>query len=127
VQFGVLKGSARSILVAERIALNFMQRMSGIASATSAMVAAAAGHPARILETRKTVPGLRVLDKWAVLIGGGSNHRIGAARARPQSVAAARRARPAAAAACWSSRGGRLLLRPARLALPQRAALRSAA
>lgn len=62
-------------MVAERIVLNFMQRMSGIATATAAMVAAAA--PARILETRKTVPGLRVLDKWAVLIGGGENHRMG--------------------------------------------------
>ncbi len=96
MQFGVVRGSARSILVAERIALNFMQRMSGIASATSSMVAAAAGHPARILETRKTVPGLRVLDKWAVLIGGGSNHRIGASPApgarRPAAQPAARRA-----------------------------------
>lgn len=66
---------AHSILVAERVVLNFMQRMSGIATLTAAMAAAAA--PARILETRKTVPGLRVLDKWAVLIGGGNNHRMG--------------------------------------------------
>jgi nicotinate-nucleotide pyrophosphorylase (carboxylating) len=77
VQFGTVRGSARSILVAERIALNFMQRMSGIATATAEMVAAAEGHPAQILETRKTVPGLRVIDKWAVLLGGGANHRIG--------------------------------------------------
>ncbi|CAL8463951.1 g3486 [Coccomyxa elongata] len=75
--FGSVRGSARSILVAERIALNFLQRMSGIATATHAMAAAVKGFPARILETRKTVPGLRVLDKWAVLIGGGVNHRIG--------------------------------------------------
>ena len=68
-------GSARSILRAERVVLNFMQRMSGIATMTAAYAAAAA--PAIMLETRKTVPGLRVLDKWAVLIGGGKNHRIG--------------------------------------------------
>ena len=54
-----------------------VQRMSGIATATAAMVAACAGTHAKVLETRKTVPGLRVLDKWAVLIGGGCNHRIG--------------------------------------------------
>lgn len=51
--------------------------MSGIATATAAMVAAAEPHPAKILETRKTVPGLRLFDKWGVLIGGGVNHRIG--------------------------------------------------
>lgn len=54
-----------------------LQRMSGIATATRAMVDACVGSKASILETRKTVPGLRVLDKWAVLIGGGSNHRMG--------------------------------------------------
>ncbi|PNW87561.1 hypothetical protein CHLRE_02g141200v5 [Chlamydomonas reinhardtii] len=74
---GVLHGSARSILVAERIMLNFMQRMSGIATATAAMVAALEGLPTKVLETRKTAPGLRLTDKWAVLIGGGSNHRMG--------------------------------------------------
>lgn len=76
-QFGVVTGSARSILVAERIALNFMQRMSGIATATAAMVDAARGHKARILDTRKTAPGLRLLDKWAVALGGGTPHRMG--------------------------------------------------
>ncbi|GFR48368.1 hypothetical protein Agub_g10258 [Astrephomene gubernaculifera] len=74
---GVLHGSARAILVAERVMLNFMQRMSGIATATAAMVSALDGLKTRVLETRKTVPGLRLLDKWAVLIGGGSNHRMG--------------------------------------------------
>ncbi|GLC46196.1 hypothetical protein PLESTB_001533900 [Pleodorina starrii] len=74
---GVLRGSARSILVAERIMLNFMQRMSGIATATAAMVSALEGLPTKVLETRKTAPGLRLVDKWAVLIGGGSNHRMG--------------------------------------------------
>lgn len=68
-------GNARSILRAERVVLNFMQRMSGIATMTRAYADAAA--PATMLETRKTVPGLRVIDKWAVLIGGGKNHRIG--------------------------------------------------
>eukprot|EP00850_Spirogloea_muscicola_P012299 SM000079S22417 [mRNA] locus=s79:20814:23915:- [translate_table: standard] len=74
-EFGIVQGSARSILVAERIVLNFMQRMSGIATATKAMATAA--KPARLLETRKTAPGLRLFDKWAVLIGGGENHRMG--------------------------------------------------
>jgi nicotinate-nucleotide pyrophosphorylase (carboxylating) len=54
-----------------------LQRMSGIATATAAMVAACAGNPATVLDTRKTVPGLRVLDKWAVRIGGGATHRMG--------------------------------------------------
>lgn len=75
--FGSVRGSARSILVAERVALNFMQRMSGIATATAAFVAALEGTGARVLETRKTAPGLRLLDKWAVLAGGGANHRVG--------------------------------------------------
>lgn len=75
LQFGKVSGQAQSILVAERVALNFMQRMSGIATLTKAMADAAS--PARILETRKTAPGLRLVDKWAVLIGGGQNHRMG--------------------------------------------------
>ncbi|GKV42906.1 hypothetical protein SLEP1_g50265 [Rubroshorea leprosula] len=75
LQFGKVYGRAHSILIAERVALNFMQRMSGIATLTKAMADAA--HPACVLETRKTAPGLRLVDKWAVLIGGGSNHRLG--------------------------------------------------
>lgn len=75
--FGTVKGKARSLLVAERLALNLMQRMSGIATATQLMVEAVKPHHAQILDTRKTVPGLRFLDKWAVKIGGGTNHRIG--------------------------------------------------
>lgn len=74
---GSVKGFAHPILSAERVALNFMQRMSGIASATDRMVQAALPHKAQILDTRKTVPGLRSLDKWAVETGGGANHRIG--------------------------------------------------
>ncbi|XP_059655407.1 quinolinate phosphoribosyltransferase [decarboxylating] 1a [Cornus florida] len=75
LQFGKVHGRAHSIVVAERVVLNFMQRMSGIATLTKAMADAA--HPAYILETRKTAPCLRLVDKWAVLIGGGRNHRMG--------------------------------------------------
>lgn len=73
--FGEVRGRARSILVAERLALNLMQRMGGIATAARAMAHAA--RPATILDTRKTAPGLRLLDKWAVRLGGGANHRVG--------------------------------------------------
>ncbi len=71
-----VEGSAGSILRAERIALNFMQRMSGIATDTNRYVRAAAGCPARIVDTRKTAPGHRYLDKYAVRMGGGYNHRL---------------------------------------------------
>jgi nicotinate-nucleotide pyrophosphorylase (carboxylating) len=70
-------GPARSLLTAERVALNFLQRMSGIATLTRLYVDAVAGTKAQILDTRKTVPGLRMLDKWAVAVAGGTNHRIG--------------------------------------------------
>ena len=70
-------GPGRAILSGERVALNFLQRMSGIATATRRYVDAVAGTRAVILDTRKTVPGLRLLDKWAVRLGGGRNHRIG--------------------------------------------------
>ena len=72
-----IDGNARGILRGERTALNFLQRMSGIATATRHYVDAVAGTGARITDTRKTVPGLRVLDKWAVRLGGGVNHRFG--------------------------------------------------
>ncbi|MHB1293737.1 MAG: carboxylating nicotinate-nucleotide diphosphorylase [Anaerolineae bacterium] len=72
-----VEGRGPGILVAERTALNFLQRMSGIASATRRYVDAVAGTRAHILDTRKTVPGLRTLDKLAVKLGGGENHRIG--------------------------------------------------
>ena len=71
-----VNGSAGSILRAERIALNFLQRMSGIASDTNAYVNAVAGYDVRIVDTRKTVPGHRYLDKYAVRMGGGFNHRM---------------------------------------------------
>lgn len=70
-------GPARSILTAERVALNFLQQLSGVSTATAALVRACAGTRARILDTRKTVPGLRALQKYAVRMGGGLNHRFG--------------------------------------------------
>jgi nicotinate-nucleotide pyrophosphorylase (carboxylating) len=72
-----LEGPARSLLTGERVALNFLQRLSGIASQARALVAAAAGTQARVVDTRKTTPGLRALEKWAVCAGGASNHRAG--------------------------------------------------
>jgi nicotinate-nucleotide pyrophosphorylase (carboxylating) len=72
-----VSGPGRAILTGERVALNFLQRMSGIATATREYVDAVAGTHATILDTRKTVPGLRALDKWAVRLGGGTNHRVG--------------------------------------------------
>jgi nicotinate-nucleotide pyrophosphorylase (carboxylating) len=70
-------GPTKSILVAERTALNLLGRMSGVASATRRMVEAIEGTGARITDTRKTMPGLRALDKHAVAVGGGINHRMG--------------------------------------------------
>lgn len=70
-----ITGNARSILTAERVALNFLQRMSGIATMTARYVDAIAGLPVRILDTRKTTPVLRALEKYAVRMGGGVNHR----------------------------------------------------
>ncbi len=72
-----VRGLARSILKAERVALNFLQRLSGIATLTREFVNAIGDHPAKILDTRKTTPGLRALEKAAVVAGGGSNHRFG--------------------------------------------------
>jgi nicotinate-nucleotide pyrophosphorylase (carboxylating) len=69
--------NGRALLSAERTALNFLQRMSGTASLTRQFVDAVKGTSAVILDTRKTVPGLRVFDKWAVFLGGGQNHRLG--------------------------------------------------
>ena len=71
-----IEGDAGSILRAERVALNFLQRMSGIASDTNRYVKAIEGSHARIVDTRKTVPGHRYLDKYAVRMGGGYNHRL---------------------------------------------------
>ena len=72
-----VRGFARSILKAERVALNFLQRLCGIATLTREFVNAVGNHPAKILDTRKTTPGLRALEKAAVVAGGGVNHRFG--------------------------------------------------
>jgi nicotinate-nucleotide pyrophosphorylase (carboxylating) len=72
-----VSGNARSVLTAERTALNIVQRMSGIANETAKYVAAVAGSNARLIDTRKTTPGLRMLEKHAVTCGGGLNHRLG--------------------------------------------------
>ena len=74
---GTVTGPLRSILTAERLALNLLQRMSGIATATAAMIGSVQGSKTLVRDTRKTAPGLRLLDKWAVVLGGGTNHRIG--------------------------------------------------
>ena len=75
--FATLKGYADVLLVGERTALNLMQRMSGIATLTRQYVKAIEGTNAQIVDTRKTTPGLRMLEKYAVTIGGGKNHRMG--------------------------------------------------
>ena len=72
-----VSGKSRSILMAERLVLNGMQRMSAIATKTSTFVKLLEGTGTKILDTRKTTPGIRVLEKWAVKIGGGENHRFG--------------------------------------------------
>ena len=73
----VVTGDARALLTAERVALNFLQRLSGIAALTAQYVALTSGTQARIVDTRKTTPGLRALEKYAVRAGGGFNHRLG--------------------------------------------------
>ncbi|HBX22874.1 MAG TPA: carboxylating nicotinate-nucleotide diphosphorylase [Desulfotomaculum sp.] len=72
-----LEGRARTILTGERLALNFLQRLSGVATITSRLVQLVADYPVRVVDTRKTTPGLRVLEKYAVRMGGGHNHRLG--------------------------------------------------
>lgn len=73
----IVRGPARALLTAERVALNFLCHLSGVASATAAVVAEVRGHKAQIVCIRKTTPGLRALEKYAVRAGGGSNHRFG--------------------------------------------------
>jgi len=75
--FGTLKGYADVLLIGERVALNLIQRMSGIATLTRSYVRAIEGTGATIIDTRKTTPGLRQLEKYAVTVGGGKNHRMG--------------------------------------------------
>lgn len=74
--FATVEGSSRSILTGERVALNLMQRLSGTATAAAAAAAQVKGSRARIVDTRKSTPGLRVLEKYAVRMGGGHNHRF---------------------------------------------------
>jgi len=76
-ELGTVMGPARVMLAGERLSLNFMQRMSGIATATRHMQELIRDTGAVLLDTRKTAPGLRPFDKWAVLLGGGANHRVG--------------------------------------------------
>jgi nicotinate-nucleotide pyrophosphorylase (carboxylating) len=72
-----LQGSLRALLLCERILLNFLQRLSGIATVARTYAQALEGSPTRLLDTRKTLPGYRALDKYAVAMGGGANHRMG--------------------------------------------------
>lgn len=72
-----VEGDARAILTGERVALNFLQHMSGIATQTAVLVEKVKEFPVRVVDTRKTVPGLRKLEKYAVFVGGGYNHRFG--------------------------------------------------
>lgn len=73
----IVEGKSQSILVAERLVLNCIQRMSGIATATDKLVQLCKGTKTKVIDTRKTTPTIRGLEKWAVVIGGGANHRIG--------------------------------------------------
>jgi len=97
-----ISGPARAILSAERVALNFVQRLSGVATLTAQYVAAIRGTKARILDTRKTTPGWRLFEKYAVACGGGKNHRLGLfdlVLIKDNHLAALRDARPNAIAA----------------------------
>jgi nicotinate-nucleotide pyrophosphorylase (carboxylating) len=97
-----VRGDARALLSGERCSLNFLQTLSAVATATRAYVDAVAGTRARIVDTRKTLPGLRVAQKYAVRAGGGANHRMGlydAMLIKENHIAAAGGIRPALAAA----------------------------
>ena len=104
-----LRGEARALLAAERSALNFLQTLSAVATATRRLVDAAAGTRAKIVDTRKTLPGLRVAQKYAVRTGGGANHRMGlydAMLIKENHIAAAGGIRQALAAARKSAAPG---------------------
>jgi nicotinate-nucleotide pyrophosphorylase (carboxylating) len=101
-RIATIAGPARGILTAERVALNFLTHLSGVASATASVVDALRGHRARVTCTRKTIPGLRALQKYAVRVGGGANHRFGlddAVLIKDNHVAVAGGVRPALARA----------------------------
>ncbi len=76
-RIATVRGKTRGIISAERVALNFLQHLSGVATATAALVAKLEGTGTRLLDTRKTTPGMRTLEKQAVVLGGGMNHRMG--------------------------------------------------
>ncbi|MBN9486182.1 MAG: carboxylating nicotinate-nucleotide diphosphorylase [Alphaproteobacteria bacterium] len=76
-RLATIEGPARGVLTAERVALNFLGHLSGVATATATLVEAVKGHKARVCCTRKTMPGLRAVQKYAVRVGGGVNHRLG--------------------------------------------------
>lgn len=76
-EIAIIQGKVRSILSAERTALNFLQRLSGIASLTAKYAESVKGTKAKVIDTRKTTPGMRILEKYAVKMGGGENHRMG--------------------------------------------------
>ena len=104
-----IEGQARALLTAERTALNFLQTLSAVATATRRYVDAVAGTSAAIVDTRKTLPGLRVAEKYAVRVGGGANHRMGlhdAVLIKENHIAAAGGIRPALAAARKSAARG---------------------
>jgi nicotinate-nucleotide pyrophosphorylase (carboxylating) len=101
-RIAAITGPARGVLTAERVALNFLGHLSGVATATATLVDAVRGHKARICCTRKTMPGLRAVQKYAVRVGGGVNHRLGlddAVLIKDNHVAAAGGVRPAILAA----------------------------
>lgn len=103
-----IEGTARALLAGERTALNFLQTLSGTATATRAYVEAVRGTGARILDTRKTLPGLRLAQKYAVRCGGGTNHRVGlfdAILVKENHIAAANGIEAAVAAARATERG----------------------
>lgn len=107
-----VEGPSRGLLTAERTAINFVQLLSGVATRTRAYVAAVAGTGAKIVDTRKTLPGLRLAQKYAVRVGGGTNHRIGlydGILIKENHLAAAGGVRPAIAAALSAAAPGTLL------------------
>ena len=108
-QVCAVRGHARALLTAERSALNFLQTLSGVATLTRRYVEAAAGTRTKIVDTRKTLPGLRVAQKYAVRVGGGANHRMGlydAMLVKENHIAAAGGIGPALAAARKNAKPG---------------------
>ncbi|HMF86033.1 MAG TPA: carboxylating nicotinate-nucleotide diphosphorylase [Nitrospiraceae bacterium] len=98
-----IEGDGRSILMAERVALNFLQHLSGIATLTNCFCRAVQGYPVNIMDTRKTLPGWRALQKWAVSLGGGTNHRMSLGDAiliKDNHLALMKNKKPAVLTAC---------------------------